>query len=62
MKTIKITDYRNLDKVWIIKRYRSGNYYLNQIITGKQYYRKFIRTTKEYLQVIGLLPVIEKLV
>lgn len=49
MNIIRITDRHNLNKVWIIKRYPSGNYYLNQEICGRIFYNGFVRTTAKHL-------------
>ena len=56
MKTWRITDKYNPDKVWIIKRYKDGHYVATQEIKGKlqrfysaktkRYYTKFQRITK----------------
>lgn len=42
---MRIEDKYNASKVWIIKRYDSGNYYLNQEVKGRKQYRSFVRTT-----------------
>lgn len=54
MKKIEIIDKYNYDKVWIIKKYKSGHYYINQQIKDKLFYKKFQQCTKKYLLSIGL--------
>lgn len=49
MPTTRIPDRLNPNKVWLIKRYPSGNYYINQEICGKTFYNGFVRVTKKYL-------------
>ena len=54
MKINRITDRYNDKKVWLIKRYRSGNYYINQEICGRTFYDGFVRTTaKQLAGIIG---------
>lgn len=52
MTIITIKDKYNDNKEWIIKKYKSSNYYMNQKISGKKHNSKFIRTTKKYLKEI----------
>ncbi len=42
-KNIVIEHYAtdNKDKINVVKRYSNGTYYTNQIILGKQFYRKW---------------------
>lgn len=47
MKTWRITDKYNPDKIWIIKRYNDGHYVANQEISGKLFYKSFQRITKD---------------
>jgi hypothetical protein len=47
MKIIEIKDRFNKNKIWIIKKYKSSNYYINQKIFKKIFYRKFQRSTKK---------------
>lgn len=49
MRIFRITDRHNPDKVWLIKRYPSGNYYINQEICGRTFYDGFVRTTAKHL-------------
>lgn len=49
MKVIRIPDRFNSRKVWLVKRYKSGNYYLNQEICGQTFYNGFVRVTKKFL-------------
>lgn len=49
MTIIRISDRFNSKKVWLIKRYPSGNYYINQEICGKTFYDGFVRVTKKFL-------------
>lgn len=54
MKITRIQDRWNDKKVWLIKRYRSGNYYLNQQICGRTFYNGFVRTSAKHLaEIIG---------
>lgn len=49
MKVIRIPDRFNPRKAWLVKRYKSGNYYLNQEICGQIFYNGFVRVTKKNL-------------
>ena len=49
MKTVYINDRYNPNKVWIIKHYTDGHYYINQSIKGMIIYKSFQRTTKKLL-------------
>ena len=49
MNITRVQDRYNSQKVWLIKRYRSGNYYLNQQICGRTFYDGFVRTTAKHL-------------
>lgn len=49
MKVFRIKDRFNENKVWLVKRYKSGNYYINQEICGKTFYKKFVRSTAKHL-------------
>lgn len=51
MKFALVTDLYNKKKVWIIKKYKSGNIYYNQQIEGKTIYC-FTRTTKKFLKLM----------
>jgi hypothetical protein len=42
--SIRLDEY----KVYWIKRYKDGHYYMNQGIFGKQFYRQWTRTNKAY--------------
>ena len=48
---ITITSYKsdNPAKVYLVKRYPCGTFYENQFICGKQFYKKWIRTTKKII-------------
>lgn len=50
----KITDKYNVNKVWLIKRYKCGTYYFNQEIAGNVFNKAFIQVTKRYLKNIGI--------
>lgn len=50
----RIVDRYNQDKVWMIKRYRSGNFYVNQEIKGNKIYNRDVRMTKQMLTDIGI--------
>jgi len=39
---------QNKTKVYWVKRYSNGHYYLNQSVMGKQFYRRWIRTSAAY--------------
>lgn len=52
MKISKHTDKWNPAKVWIFKRYASGNYYMNQEIAGRRFYKRDVRTTKKHIDAI----------
>lgn len=48
--TIKrITDRHNARKVWIIKRYKCGHFYVNQEICGRVFYPAYRRLTKRFI-------------
>ena len=49
MTITRIIDRFNSNKVWLVKRYPSGNYYLNQEICGKTFYKGFVRTTRKFI-------------
>lgn len=55
MTIAKVVDKYNPCKVWIIKRYQSGNYFINQSISGRTFYKAFRRTTKRHLLDVGVL-------
>ena len=54
MTITKITDKYNSSKVWIIKHYGSGHYYINQEIKGRILNKKYVRRTKKQLIEMGL--------
>lgn len=49
MSVFKFQDRYNDLKVWIVKRYADGHYYLNQSIAG-QISGKFVRVRKGYIK------------
>ncbi len=49
MNIARIPDPYNPNKVWLVKRYPSGNYYINQEICGRTFYHGFVRTTAKHL-------------
>lgn len=49
MKVIRIPDRFNPRKAWLVRRYKSGNYYLNQEICGQTFYNGFVRVTAKFL-------------
>lgn len=55
MEVIKIQDRFNPDKIWVLRRYTSGNYYVNQEIKGQRMYNKDRRMTAKFLKSIGVL-------
>ena len=52
MNIKRITDKYNEKKVWIIKRYKDGHYYVNQEICGKIMYSSYRRMSKKYIDTI----------
>lgn len=55
MKVTRIQDKYNPDKVWMIKRYLCGTFYVNQEIKGQKFYDRDRRMTKRMLVSIGVL-------
>lgn len=55
MKTMRIQDQYNPDKVWLIRRYTGGNYYVNQEVKGMKMYSRDRRMTARLLKSIGVL-------
>lgn len=53
-KQVEVTDKFNPDKVWIIKKYPCGHYYLNQKIKGRMFNKRFQKVTKKHIEDIGL--------
>lgn len=49
MKIMRVADKYHPYKVWIIKRYDCGHYYVNQEIRGKVAFKSFCRISKRYL-------------
>lgn len=47
MTITRIQDKYNPNKVWIVKRYKCGHYYVNQEICGRLFYHRFTRMKKE---------------
>lgn len=52
---LSIQDKHNPDKVWVVKRYLCGTYYVNQEIKGQKFYNRDRRMTKRMLASIGVL-------
>lgn len=52
MTITKIIDKFNPEKIWIIKHYRCGHYYINQTICNKKFYKGFVKTTKKHINEI----------
>lgn len=52
---LRIPDKYNSNKVWLVKRYVCGAYYVNQEVNGRVFYKRFTKTTKKYLQAAGVL-------
>lgn len=50
MKTWELLDKYNPLKIWVIKRYKCGHYYVNQKICGRMYYDRFSKTTRRQLK------------
>lgn len=55
MKVTRIQDRHNPDKVWIVKKYLCGTYYVNQEIKGQKFYGRDRRMSKRMLASIGIL-------
>ncbi len=55
MSITKVVDRYNQNKIWLVKKYSSSNYYINQSISGRTFYKAFRRTTKKHLKDIGVL-------
>lgn len=55
MKVTRIQDKYNPDKVWMIKRYLCGTFYVNQEIKVQKFYDRDRRMTKRMLVSIGVL-------
>ena len=53
MKLVYLVDKYNPNKSYIIKKYKSGNYYFNESIDGIEIYPRYQKTTKEALKLIG---------
>lgn len=49
MTITKITDKYNPHKVWVIKHYPCGHFYINQEISNRLFYKAFQRATKEFI-------------
>ena len=49
MKSFKITDLYNTDKIWLIKVYNCNHVYYNQTIKGLIFNSKYTKTTKKWL-------------
>ena len=46
--TITIINTNNPAKQYLVKRYPSGNYYINQLIAGKVFYKRWTRDIKSW--------------
>lgn len=55
MQETRVRDKWNPDKVWIVKRYMCGVFYVNQEIKGQKFYQRDRRMTKKLLVSIGIL-------
>lgn len=55
MKVARIQDKYNPDKVWVIKQYFCGTFYVNQEIKGQTFYGRDRRMTKRMLVSIGIM-------
>ena len=47
-----VVDEWNENKVWVIKKYSDGHYYLNQEIKGVMFYKAFRRVTLKWIREI----------
>lgn len=54
MEVIRIQDRYNDGKVWVIKRSACGHYYANQENYGYMLNKKFSKTTKKQLELLGI--------
>lgn len=50
MVTITKVKTYNPSKVYLIKRYRCGHYYMNQTIDGKIFYKRWLSTNKSHVE------------
>ena len=55
MQITRIADKWNPEKVWVIKKYFCGTFYVNQEIKGEKFYDRDRRMTKKMLVSIGVL-------
>jgi|GEM_PF-4751446 len=46
----RITDPFNPSKVWVVKHYGCGNYYVNQEVCGRQFNHRYVRVTLRHLR------------
>ena len=53
MSKLYLVDKYNPNKSYIIKKYKSGNYYFNQAIDGIEIYPRYQKTSKQALRLIG---------
>lgn len=53
MTTTRFQDQFNDKKVWVIRKYSSGNFYMNQEISGRLFNKKFTRVTKSKIKELG---------
>lgn len=54
MRLEQIEDRYNKNKIWLVKRYDCGKYYINQKICDNIFNKSFTRVTKKYLYNIGI--------
>ena len=49
MEIIRIKDFYNPNKVWVIKKTRCRHYFLNQEICGRMHNKRYVRVSKKHL-------------
>ena len=52
MEVIRIQDFFNPDKVWVIKKTICRHYFLNQEICGRMFNSRFVRVSKKHIESI----------
>ena len=55
MEVTRIQDKHNPDKVWVVKKYLCGIFYVNQEVKGRKVYSRDRRMAKGMLTSIGVL-------
>lgn len=55
MKILEFVDMFNSNKIWIVKEYKCGHFYMNQSIGGVIFYKKFVRVNRSWLNQLFLI-------